>query len=424
MTTDGGFPQPSPCGTHHRKLQGGAAYPARFFEVGKFHEPGLAPARDATGWYHICADGKAAYSGRFEKVWGFYCNRAAAKEQQGWTHITPSGERAYEQRYPWVGNFQEHLCSIQDDHGFHHILPDGKRAYSENFAYAGDFRDGAAVAISRGDGLCRHILPDGSSVHDKAFIELDVFHKGFARARDSAGWFHIRTDGRACYAARFKFIEPFYNETAVAHTLDEMIVRISPQGEIVNRIGILPIMNPASDRETQGEGTCSDIIKVLVTGNIGSGKSTLAALITSQFGWSHVSIDGRRRLLSDGSPAGEALAWSRFLEHAQSATSAVYECTGGGPYRHLLARALSLSKARVVRLGLRATPATCARRISGRRWETPYPYENLPDENLLAAIGTELESIWADGTYHLIPETDTPDQAMIKLAGIMNHELT
>lgn len=422
MTGSKDFPKPSPCGTHHRTHHGSEAYAARYSEIGKFHEPGLAPARDISGWCHIGLDGKPAYQDRFEKVWGFYCNLAAAKEPAGWTHVEPSGSRAYAQRYTWVGNFQESLCPVQDRHGFHHILPDGSRPYPENFAYAGDFRDGAAVVISQLDGLSRHITPNGERLHENAFMELDVFHKGYARARDSSGWFHIRADGLASYSARFNFVEPFYNDIAVAHTLDHQVVRISTKGQIIDRIGALPIISPAARLERRGSEAKESITKVLLTGNIGSGKSTLAALITRQSGWSHESIDRYRQSFSDGSPAGEAFAWSHFLSHAQSATNGVYECTGAGPYRHLLSQALSLSKARIVRVALQATPATCAQRLNGRRWGTPYPFKDLPDASILRHIGTELESIWAGGNFLLIPEATTPSQALENLVQHLNND--
>lgn len=424
MTRSKAFPQPSPCGTHHWTHLGSAAYAARFSEVGKFHAPGLAPVRDLTGCYHVTPDGKPAYPDRFEKVWGFYCNRAAAKEPSGWTHVDPSGARTYSQRYPWVGNFQEDLCPVRDSHGFHHILPDGSRPYSENFAYVGDFRDGAAVAISQLDGLSRHITPNGSRLHERAFIELDVFHKGLARARDSIGWFHIKTDGLARYACRFNFVEPFYNDMAIAHTLDHQIVRISPEGQIIDRIGALPSIMPSGQSGSGAADPLERTTKVLLTGNIGSGKSTLAALITRQSGWSHESIDRYRQSFSDGSPAGEAFAWSHFLSHAQSATNGVYECTGAGPHRHLLTQALSLSKARIVRLALQATPATCAQRLNGRQWETPYPFKDLPDASILGQIGDELESIWASGNYLLIPEATSPSQALENLVEHLNNGST
>lgn len=61
----------APDGTHHR-VDEREMYAARFFRVQKFHEPGLAPVIDASGAYHIAADGTAAYSARFLQTWGFY----------------------------------------------------------------------------------------------------------------------------------------------------------------------------------------------------------------------------------------------------------------------------------------------------------------------------------------------------------------
>ena len=46
--------------THHT-VAGRPAYPARFAEVLKFHEPGLAPVIDDAGAYHILPDGCPAY---------------------------------------------------------------------------------------------------------------------------------------------------------------------------------------------------------------------------------------------------------------------------------------------------------------------------------------------------------------------------
>lgn len=54
-----------------------------------------------------------------------------------------------------------------------------------------------------------HIDRNGRPVHSQSFLELDVFHKGFARARDGSGWFHIRADGSPAYGARFVEVEAF-----------------------------------------------------------------------------------------------------------------------------------------------------------------------------------------------------------------------
>lgn len=41
-----------------------------------------------------------------------------------------------------------------------------------------------------------------------------MFHKGFARAKDSEGWFHVMRSGRPAYNRRFAMVEPFYNGLA------------------------------------------------------------------------------------------------------------------------------------------------------------------------------------------------------------------
>lgn len=61
-------------------------------------------------------------------------------------------------------------------------------------------------------GLCYHVDTSGKKIYDArgivvkallvliypalGFLDLDVFHKGYARAKDNNGWFHIDTSGR------------------------------------------------------------------------------------------------------------------------------------------------------------------------------------------------------------------------------------
>src|SRR5256885_151596 len=68
----------APDQTHHLK-GGSAAYEARFEEVLKFHAPGLAPVRDASGAYHIFATGRASYTERYFRTFGFYERREAVQ---------------------------------------------------------------------------------------------------------------------------------------------------------------------------------------------------------------------------------------------------------------------------------------------------------------------------------------------------------
>jgi hypothetical protein len=230
------YPLPTFDGTHHISKSGKPAYFARFIEVGKFHEPGLAPVCDKTGWYHITTGGNPAYTQRYLKVWGFYCGRAAALDENGWMHLDAKGNPAYLERYIWAGNFQENLCTVQTIKGFTHIDKEGENLYSELHAYAGDFHDGVAVIRDISTLSCRHINRIGEFIHNYKYDNLDVFHKGHARAYDATGWFHINLDGTPCYKSRFKTIEPFYNEQSLAQTFGNKFVRINHMGDIVDII--------------------------------------------------------------------------------------------------------------------------------------------------------------------------------------------
>lgn len=219
----------APCSTHHC-VDGAPLYSKRFDFVLKFHEPGLAPVKDQTGCYHITAEGLPAYSSRFTKTFGFYCNRAAVEDQTGCYHINPWGVPVYSERYRWCGNFQSDACSVQSlGGGYFHIDLDGNRLYSEVYRYVGDYRDGYAV-VHLGPKKCTHIDQTGNLLHSLYFEDLDVFHKGSARAKDKNGWFHIDRNGVPLYSQRFAQVEPFYNEVALAGQFDGAKVTIDLNG--------------------------------------------------------------------------------------------------------------------------------------------------------------------------------------------------
>lgn len=208
----------SPCCTHHL-LNNAPAYSERFDEVLKFHSPGLAPVRCAGLAWHIQPDGTPAYVRRFKRTFGFYEGLAAVEAEEGAFHIMPGGEAAYSERYDWCGNFQGGHCPVRTPHGTYlHITHDGRPAYAERWRYVGDFRDGVAV-VQSDDGRSTHINTHGVKIHDVWFDDLDVFHKGFARAKDSRGWTHIDTQGRPIYERRFASVEPFYNGQSRVETL-------------------------------------------------------------------------------------------------------------------------------------------------------------------------------------------------------------
>ena len=222
----------SPCRTHHIR-NGAAVYSERFDEVLKFREPGLAAVqRDGVAW-HIRGDGTAAYGRRFERAFGFYEGLAAAVGPDGWRHIRPEGTDLHEERFAWCGNFQEGRCAAREFGGAYlHLTPEGVPAYVARWRYAGDYRDGMAV-VQFDDGRSTHVDRRGDPVHGGRFLDLDVFHKGFARARDDDGWTHIDSAGHSLYVRRFASVEPFYNGQARVERFDGGLEVIDEAGELL-----------------------------------------------------------------------------------------------------------------------------------------------------------------------------------------------
>ena len=217
----------------HHVYEGSPPYAHRFLEVLKFHAPGLAPVVDHSGAYHITPNGQPAYEPRYVRTFGYYEGRAAVHSADGWFHILPDGSELYPERYAWCGNFLEGRCAVRlSDDRYFHIREDGVPAYSERYRYAGDFKDGFAV-VQRDDGLHSHIDRSGALLHGRWFLDLDVFHKQYARARDEAGWHHVDRYGEPIYGARFRNVEPFYNGQARAEGFDGSLAVVGESGELM-----------------------------------------------------------------------------------------------------------------------------------------------------------------------------------------------
>jgi hypothetical protein len=218
--------------THHT-VGGSAAYQARYRDVLEFRDPGLAPAIADDGATHIDISGRPAYPRRFLRTFGFYEGRAAVSAADGWSHILPDGTQLYDAGHEWCGNYQGGRCTVREHGGrYLHLRPDGQPAYDARWRYAGDHRDGRAV-VQRDDGLHSHIDLEGRLVHDRWFVDLDVFHKGFARARDESGWTHVDRRGAPAYARRFATVEPFYNGQARVERADGGLEVIDERGQTV-----------------------------------------------------------------------------------------------------------------------------------------------------------------------------------------------
>lgn len=219
-------------GTHHL-VDGEPMYAARFAEVLKFHAPGLAPARDVSGMYHIDGAGEPAYARRFRRTFGFYEGLAAVDAGDTWHHVSRDGNPAYAERWSWCGNFQGGRCTVRDASGrYGHIGRDGHPVYPLEYRYAGDFRGGIAV-VQRDDGYSTHIDAKGDEVHGHWYVDLDVYHKGYARARAEDGWLHVDRDGHPVYRRRFAAVEPFYNGQARVEREDGGLEVIDEAGQTV-----------------------------------------------------------------------------------------------------------------------------------------------------------------------------------------------
>ncbi len=191
-----------------------------FQEVLKFHDPGLAPVKDITGSFHIDIVGNDLYPQRYERTFGFYCNRAAIKDGSNWFHINEKGVRTYAHSFAWAGNYQEDICTVRDfENNYFHIDLQGKRISLKNYSYCGDFKDGVACVRLK-NGNFRHIDSCGNYIHEKEFLDLGVFHKGYATAKDEKGWFHIDVHGNELYPQRYSLIEPFYNGYALVEDFE------------------------------------------------------------------------------------------------------------------------------------------------------------------------------------------------------------
>jgi hypothetical protein len=94
--------------------------------------------------------------------------------------------------------------------------------------------------VQAADGRSTHVDLDGRMVNGRWFLDLDVFHKGFARARDDGGWTHVDTSGSPAYSRRFAAVEPFYNGQARVERFDGGLEVIDESGTAIWRAAIIP----------------------------------------------------------------------------------------------------------------------------------------------------------------------------------------
>lgn len=229
----------SDCGTYHLDAAGLPLYTGRFCEALAFHRVCgrlVAPVQQGSHAFHIDIDGMAIYESRFKRCFGFYDDLAAVTGSDGCYHIHESGSALYSQRYSFVGNYQESAVVVVDTlDQYFHLNVGGTPLYDERWSYCGDFRGGIAV-VQSSNGLSSHIRKDGALLHGEWFTDLDVYHKGFARAKTVEGWCHIDKTGVPTGSYRFASVEPFYNGFARCETYGGGLLVINEAGEVIRHL--------------------------------------------------------------------------------------------------------------------------------------------------------------------------------------------
>lgn len=201
-------------------FKGQPLFDKQFTTALNFHKEGIAAVADASGAYHIDMKGNPIYAERYNRTFGYYFNKAAVLDNGNAYHIDTFGKRIYLQNFLWTGNYQQDICVVKDsNHNYYHIDATGNRLYTESYLYAGDFRENIAC-VQLQNKLFTNIYKDGSRVHNELFQDLNVYHKGYACAKDASGWFHIDLQGKPLYKERYLLLEPFYNGAALATDMD------------------------------------------------------------------------------------------------------------------------------------------------------------------------------------------------------------
>lgn len=220
--------------SHHIK-NGKPLYSTRYKKVMSFHN-GIAPVETNTNSFFINLENQRLFDRTFVIAYGFYNELASIKDKSGFFHIDTSGKDLYKERYKWTGNFNEYKCVVRDfENNYYHINNCGKKIYDQNYTYVGDFKYGIAVVMNK-SGKSTHITEDGDLLHAVFFDELNIFHKGYAIAKDEDGFFHINKNGKGLYCQRYKKLEDFYNGSALATTFENEKIILYEDGFIENKL--------------------------------------------------------------------------------------------------------------------------------------------------------------------------------------------
>lgn len=133
---------------------------------------------------------------------------------------------------------KENICTVRNFEGaYFHINMNGERIYPAKYRYTGDFKDSIACVMLE-NGRFKHIDSSGEFVYPFEFLDIGVYHKGLATARDERGWMHIDLDGKAQYDNRFIELEPLYNDSAFARLPSGARIIVKRSGGVFSMHGI------------------------------------------------------------------------------------------------------------------------------------------------------------------------------------------
>lgn len=120
-------------------------------------------------------------------------------------------------------------------------------------------------------------------------------------------------------------------------------------------------------------------MKIILIGTIGVGKTTVGRWLVHELGLDFYSIDDLRREFSDGSVAGEYLAYSELIRHIQGDNPCILEFSGCGIHKHTIRYALSIYKQRHVIIHILLDEKKIRERLNQRLIEIPYPFPSSID---------------------------------------------
>src|SRR5688572_28493586 len=85
----------------------------------------------------------------------------------------------------------------------HHLI-NNQPLYPQRYLHVLKFHE-PGLAPVKNTIAAFHILEDGKPAYQRQFLAAFGFYEGFAAVQDSSGWYHVDTNGEACYQQRYNW---------------------------------------------------------------------------------------------------------------------------------------------------------------------------------------------------------------------------